>query len=73
MLADSPPVVLVAGEFLVIVPSLKLNVIGRFGTGLPFESTAATDSNQGPFGEPEYAGVPMITRLAAAVTGVIVN
>ena len=40
---------------------------------MPLESTAATDSSQGPLGEPEYAGVPIITRLAAIVTGLIVN
>ena len=73
ILAVNAPVESVAGVFWLIVPSLEAIVMGRFGTGFPFESAAATDSNQGPFGEPEYAGVPRITRLAAAVTGLIVN
>lgn len=73
MLADRDPLESVAGAFWVMVPSLEFSVRGRFDTGLPFESAAATDSNQGPLGDPAYAGVPRITRLAAAVTGVIVN
>jgi hypothetical protein len=47
--------------------------MGRFGMGLPAESVAATDTSQGPLGEPEYAGVARITSLAAAVIGLIVN
>jgi hypothetical protein len=57
---------LVAAAFWLIVPSLELSAMGTFEEGLPFESVAATDSNQGPLGEPEYTGVPRITRVAAA-------
>jgi hypothetical protein len=73
MLAVSAPVESVAGVFWAIVPSLEFNVIGRFATGFPFASAAATESSHGPFGEPEYAGVPRITRLAAGIIGFTVN
>ena len=73
MLAIIVPVESVVAESWLTVPSLELSVMGRFGTGLPFESAAAADSIQGPLGEPEYTGVPRITRLVAAITGVTVN
>ena len=73
MLAVSMPLLSVAAEFCVIVPSVDLTVTGRLGTGFPIESAAATDSCHGPFGDPEYTGVARITILAAATTGVIVN
>src|ERR1017187_5168794 len=74
MLAASVPEESVVAEFWLTVPSPEFTLIAAFGTGLPFESVAATKSNQGPPWEPTYAGVPRITRWAATtVGGVIVN
>ena len=40
---------------------------------MPFESAAATDNDQGPVGDPLYAGIATTTSLLAAVTELIVN
>jgi hypothetical protein len=73
MLVVTAPVEPVAVKVWAIVPSLEFSVMGRFGTGLPFVSAAATDNSHGPLGDPKYAGVARMTSFAATTIGLIVN